>query len=452
LIKRFISFIRSNHLVHPDDVVILAVSGGLDSMAMLSLFEKAQAQLKLHLRVLHINHHVREDSDRDEILVGNICRQKKVPFTVKHLQGFDLSSSEEVLRQARYSAFEQELDKFPVARLATGHQLDDQIETVLMRLAKGSSLKGLTGIPVRRGAIIRPMLFLSRHEIERYVEQNKIPFRNDYTNDEDDHLRNRIRHQIVPAFRKVFGADFDRNMARSLTELSQIHRYISLQNEHDFGKLLEQKDREFYFNIRAYQKLPLWRRRQFLQYCISLIYPVNSFVSGNYFRAFDWFVESAAVGASFIIAQEAVAVKNRISIQFSQFVSHKAETKELFPGQIVYLGRNKISAEKVHYKDIRFSSQANLEYICCDQIKGPLTVRYWQPGDWFIPLGMKGRQKLSDFFVNRKIDRLQKNYIPLVCYKKQIIWVAGWRLDERFKVRPGCKNFMKLSMEVQETL
>ena len=162
MIKRLFSFCKNNQLISPNDLVIVAISGGMDSVALLDAFLSLSDLIPLNIKAIHVNHGIRgSEADRDEYFVRSFCEQRKVELKVEHLQGMNSESPEAALREARYRVFDDVLEENPGAKLATAHTLDDNIETLLMRLAKGSSLKGLRGIPVKRGRYIRPFLFLT---------------------------------------------------------------------------------------------------------------------------------------------------------------------------------------------------------------------------------------------------------------------------------------------------
>ena len=238
LIQRLFSFCKSHQLISPNDTVFVAISGGMDSVALLdSLLELNKNMLPINIKAIHVNHGIRgAEAARDEHFVRSFCADRKVELEVVHLQGLHIRKDEATLREARYQAFETLLSKHPRAKLATAHTLDDNVETLIMRLAKGSSLKGLRGIPVKRGAYIRPFLFLTRAEIQQYVQSRKLSFVQDSSNASLNYLRNRIRHQLLPVFKEIFGEQFYAGMGKSLQEINAFYNLF----EKEFARLAEE--------------------------------------------------------------------------------------------------------------------------------------------------------------------------------------------------------------------
>lgn len=440
MLDRLLTFITNHKLISPEDTVLLAVSGGLDSMVMMHVFAELQKKLQLHLRVVHVNHNLRgQASDLDEQLVKKESRLLGLPCSVKRLQGFDLKSSEEDLRAARYALFNEWLAEAPAARLATAHHLDDQIETFFMRLARGSGQKGLLGIPLRRERFIRPFLFLRRKELAAYAIDRQIAFREDKSNLDTAKLRNNIRHNLTPHLMRVFGESFYKGFARSLADLQAGFAAYGELSAGLFDANLQWDGENILCETAFYKTLQPKLRRGLFDYCILKLSPVNSSLSQNAFEEFDSFVQQAQTGSVFLFGGLKV-FKNRASLLFSAEQSGPIETAELYAGKQAHFAGNIISATEVDYEQVRFSPNRDEEYICADTLDWPLTIRRWREGDFFYPLGLGKKQKLSDFFVNSKIERWQKSRVALVCNRNEIVWLAGLRLDDRYKIRGNCKR------------
>lgn len=416
-------------------------------MCLMHLFQQLKETLKLDLRVIHVNHGVRgAQSDADEELVKRICIQNSIPFISERLNGLSADSSENEMRIARYEAFGRVLSEHPGCKIATAHHLDDQMETFFMRLASGATLNGLLGIPVKRDAYIRPMLSFRRAEIDRYAAQHKLEFHEDATNKDISKLRNHVRHVLTPALKQIFGPGFYTGFAKSLDNLNQTHDALAKNNEEIFSQLFSESSNGGCIQTDAYLALLPVQRHALMQACVSYLNPLNLEISVDYWRAFDEFCSSAATGTKFLIGQHIAVIKNRDFLGFGFNRDNRHEQGELYPDQIVYWGRNKISLEEVQSSDVRFNADPTVEYICADEISLPLTIRHWENGDAFYPLGQGGRKKISDFFIDQKIDLEEKNNIPVICSSDKIIWLAGMRLDNRFRLRENCKKIFKLSL------
>jgi len=446
LVLRVIHFISEKKLIFPGENLILAVSGGADSMAMLYCFAEMRDKLNLKLNVFHVNHNVRiPDAGLDEQLVRDACLSLKIPFDSHHLQGYNLKSTEDELRKARYSAFAAAMASNPDARLATAHHLDDQIETLLMRLSKGASIRGLRGIPVQRGKIVRPFLFLKRDEILEFVRDSNIPFREDYTNTETDKLRNAVRQRIMPEMEAVFGVSVYSGISRTLSELNAFHDAIQDWVK-DWVKTYTFRDKDkLSINLNQYNRLSSGQQKMVLSYCVSAIYPLNSTLPGQMIERFADFSRKAQTGSRFAIRKDLRAEKEREFIRLQPPEISSNETRELFAGSAVCFGRNKIEIAEVFSGEVNFNPDPGEELICGDQLKFPLQIRSWQSSDYFFPLGMKNRQKLSDFFVDHKVERTEKFQIPLLVNQSEIVWVVGLRLDNRYRVTPKCQKIFRVT-------
>ena len=457
LIQRLFSFCKSHQLISPNDTVFVAISGGMDSVALLdSLLELNKNMLPINIKAIHVNHGIRgAEAARDEHFVRSFCADRKVELEVVHLQGLHIRKDEATLREARYQAFETLLSKHPRAKLATAHTLDDNVETLIMRLAKGSSLKGLRGIPVKRGAYIRPFLFLTRAEIQQYVQSRKLSFVQDSSNASLNYLRNRIRHQLLPVFKEIFGEQFYAGMGKSLQEINAFYNLF----EKEFARLAEETlvrhPDKIEIDLQKYKYLDILYRYRLIDYCISAFYPLNYSFSKTYMQRIDRFIRLARVGAVLnayedvrFVKDRQVVIVTRVSVPPSDVLLSeplKSETKVRF-------GAFEIGIRKVSLADVKFSEDKNVEFICGDSICFPLVIRHWQAGDRFYPLGLGKSQKVKEFFINQKIDVLRKKEIPIVCNGDEIVWIAGMRLDERYRVHKTCKRIYRLKVNIEGKL
>lgn len=408
-------------------------------MVMLHMFLALRRKMNISLRVIHINHGVRgQAGNLDEQLVRDECQRLKLPFSCKKLQGLDMQSSEEKMRQARYAAFGEYLEAFPGSKIATAHHLDDQLETFLMRLAKGSGQKGLLGIPPQRPGYIRPLLFLRRSELEQYAAKHQIVYRTDATNQDIMKTRNNIRHTIVPLLQQVFGDAFYDGFRKSVDDLQAVYGAYRQLIENKFDSVFLRESGSILCPVDFYNGLQPKLKRDLLDYCFLTLNPLTSTLPRGVFDEFSVFARQAQTGSFFFYGQLKV-IKNRESLLFTNRDAVPEKNRELYPGQTVRFGGNIISLARVEYRQIRFTENENIEYICADELRFPLTVRSWRKGDFFYPIGLGKKKKVSDFFIDCKIDRQRKQTIPLICNGADIVWLAGLRLDERFKIQRNCK-------------
>jgi len=448
LIKRLVSFCKTHQLLFPKDIVFVAISGGIDSVALLDAFLALDDNLPLTVKAIHVNHGVRgSESERDEHFVRSFCARRGVELTVVHLQGFNTASNEAALREARYRAFDELLGQHPGAKLATAHTLNDNIETLLMRLAKGSSLKGLRGIPVKRGPYIRPFLFLRRAEIEEYVRHRQLTFVRDSSNASFKYLRNRIRHQLLPVFEDIFGSQFYEGIARSLEEINDFYALFEREFFRKTEATIERKGDRIEIDLKKYTALDKRYRFRLIDYCISAFYPLNYSFSKTYLQRIDRFFDKARVGAVLNVHRDILLVKDRQKVILAKQNPQQTETLFLYPETKIRFHAFEIEIKKVSFAQVHLTNNKNVEFICGDNVRFPLLVRSWRPADRFYPLGLGKSQKVKDFFVRQKIDILSKKQIPLICNGDEIVWIAGYRLDERYRVHKKCQHIYKIEIK-----
>ncbi len=447
LIKRFASFCKTNRLFSSNDLIFVALSGGMDSMALLHFFLALRDEFKLRIQAVHINHGVRgTEAERDEQFVRHYCQKIGVPLIVRRLPAGQ-KSDEQSLRDARYEQFAQVLSEQPQAKLATGHTLNDNVETFLMRVVRGASLKGLSGIPVKRGPYIRPLLSFTRAEIESFVHEQNIPFVTDSTNRDEKILRNRIRWQLLPLLENLFGASVLNNVARSMARLAEHYHLFEQESRKLWQQVVKKEKDTQVISLKEFERLPFLYRQQVLTYCVSAYYPLNYTLSEQMSATIERFIQKAQPGARLSLKGKVLLVKERGQFRILREPEETKTVLSLDKNATVKIDDWEITIQEVPRSKIVFSRRKDEEFICGDALKFPLVVRYWQNGDRFFPLGLGKSQKLKTFFVNQKIERWQKHKIPLVLNGNEIVWVCGLRLDQRYQVTENCKSVFKLELK-----
>lgn len=448
LSKKVTAFIKSNSLILPNDHIIVAVSGGRDSISLLYLLQSLKTKFKFTLSAVHVNHGLRgQESDADERFVKTICDSLGMDCSFHGLSGFTKDSGENSLRIARYDKFEKEAIKFKNGKIATAHHLDDQLETYLMRMFKGSGPKGLLGIPEKRGKYIRPLLGCSRREIDQYCKEENLLFRDDSSNAETNKLRNKIRSHLTPVLDGLFGDDYLLLFSKSHNALKGFYKEYFDSNIIHFEKLVIKDKDQLVITKSDWLAFSKYQKHHFLEYCFSYIYDLPFMIQSGQLNEFTRFVDSAKTGSQFQFSENQKVLKDRLQLVF--FIPQQNQDKcwELNVGQNVNCGHCFISLKRVEEKKIQLSDNPNIEFISGDNLNFPLIVRFWRKGDFFYPLGNTGKQKLSDFFVNQKIDVLEKSKIPLLLTGNEIIWVGGKRISELYKVTNESKTVYKIEIE-----
>jgi len=437
MLSRFLDHIATHDLAGTSDRVLLAVSGGLDSMVMLHLFREGG----FPIGVAHANFSLRgKDSDGDEAFVEAYCKKHGISYYGKRFNTKNYAESKKVsiqmaARDLRYEWFNELLESEKYHWLATAHHLNDNLETVLLRWTNGAGLDQLTGIPVKNDRVIRPVLFASRSEIEAYARESNVEWREDASNTTTVYQRNFIRHEIIPRLKEI-NPSLEKTFGESRAKLSG----AAEQMQRGLGQLRDSitrmEGRDFFIDKNL---LGLLRYPDFV--CYEWLKPFG----------FEWerckqLVESMSgqPGARFL-SETHQAVIDREYIIVSPL-------EEAFPEVLIEEGQDKAGLGPwvltIHREKVREIS-TDKEEVTLDaaKVKFPLVWRHWRPGDSFVPLGMKKSKKVSDFLIDEKVPLTEKNRVTVVTSADAILWVAGYRVDDRYKVGQGTTSIIRMHLK-----
>lgn len=412
---------------------LVAVSGGADSIVTATLFHEAG----LRFAVAHCNFHLRgADSNRDMHFVEETTALWNVPLYLQEFNTLDKQknsgkSVEMVARELRYNWFNELLPHFDF--LVTAHQSNDAAETMLLNLTRGTGLRGLCGIPAINGKIIRPMLIFTANEIRRYAKNHHVAYVNDYTNRDEEIARNRVRHSVIPQLEKINPKFLETNAHNRLVFQRQ-YAYYQKHIEAAKQRILQLKGNRFQINRTELEK---YEDKELVLYEI-----LNEF--GFPTEVSDKLAESTNIQAG----KQFFSDDYKLLIDRGFFViqpKQDSEESDIHINSIEELGFYFDIEEFDYQPNMEFDKNPDILYVPKEKLTFPLQIRSWQSGDYFYPLGAKGRQKLSDFFTDHKIDRFSKEQIRLLCADNQIIWIIGWRSDDRYKVQKKDSKCYKIS-------
>lgn len=416
---------------------ILAVSGGKDSMAML---HSCIAQ-KLNIVVAHCNFMLRgQDSIDDELFVRDYCSLNNVECeTIKFNTKLECEnlgkSTQETARILRYDWFEKLKAKYQADYILTAHHANDLAETFILNIARGSGLNGLTSIPKKNNAILRPLLPITSNKIQNYIEVNNIPFRDDVSNQSDDYTRNYIRHHIVPKL-----VDVNKNAVPHILETTQILGELKFLVDEKLNELKKQ-----YFSVKNNTV------------CIDVsslkTLPYYNYILHDWLRPLGFnsnqitsIINSKNISGNKCESDMHILLINRDELIIEKRNIHKNNTLVFdthFPSEFCF-NNYCFEAKITHEKPSQY--QSNVLYFDANKINYPVTIRNWQEGDYFIPLGMKNFKKISDFFIDEKIDQFSKLQLPLICSNKNIIAVAPLRINDNYKITSNTTQILCLKL------
>lgn len=424
-------FILNKGLLTKHDKVLIAVSGGRDSIVLLFVL----SQLEYNIEVAHCNYKLRgEESEKDEQFVKNLCEQLKVPFHQKSFNTKKLAQEEGVsiqmkARDLRYDWFENLKVNLKIDRIAIAHHLDDQLETILINLTRGTGIKGLRGMKAKRGDIIRPLLCVSRDEINDYLYAKHIAFREDSSNASGKYFRNKIRHQIIPVLKEINPSLFK---AVSNTTDRLINVEEKWENYYNVWlKALVTKKGKTIISFDAAQKDSVSFLQQFLR-AKGFSYPdIDNLIAA----------QNSEKGKIFFGQNSWVLITGHK--QYELYLQEDKDINEYYLSNKLPINL-KIS---VVSSPVKIKSDLNKVYLNADKVQGKLKLRKWRAGDWFVPFGMKGKQKLSDYFINNKFSLKSKEATWLLCDNEKVVWIVGHRSDDRYRVDQSTKNIYIIEIE-----
>ena len=440
LLEEFEKYVSENELFSHNDKVLLAVSGGVDSMVLMSLTAASGYQFG----VAHCNFQLRgKESDEDEKMVEHEAKRLGVEF---YNATFDTTaemartgeSMEMAARRLRYTWFKELCDEHGYTVIAIAHHINDSIETFFINMLRGTGLRGLTGINAQVGRIVRPLMFATRRDIHDFAVAHRIPFREDSSNRSTKYLRNKVRLGLVPMLKEI-NPQFTTIMRRNISRLSQAQEFVTASMAMIKHQIVEESGGIYTIHIdRIDTSLP----RNFIIYeILSEQFGFKGDVVDLLCHALD----NEATGKRFY-SREWVAVVDRQHIVVAT-IDEDDECETLVDRSMIrsYAGGSVLF---YNYCDIdlieTLDMGENVALLDADKLTFPLKVRRWREGDWFIPLGMSGRKKLSDYLIDKKVSLVEKKRQFVLLSGDDVVWVIGRRLDDRFCITKKTENVLKI--------
>ena len=434
MLTKFQNHIAQNLSQLKDKKLLLAISGGIDSMVLLDLFYK----LRFDICIVHCNFQLRgKESDADEMLVSETCQDRFIHYFIESFDTLEFAKENKLsiqlaARKLRYDWF-QEIISLGFDYVLTAHHLDDNVETFLINFTRGTGLEGLTGIPAQNGNIIRPLLPFSREEIENYANENKIQWREDLSNASDKYFRNKLRHNIVPILKELNTGFLD-SFQNTLHHLQQAESLVEDASELVYEKVVEVKENQLEIHLNSLL--------QFKNYKAYLYQWLKDYGFSAWNDIYD-LVE--AQSGKQVFSETHILLKDREKLMLSErkstdksevFIIESLDSKVNIPLKLVF-------SKVVNI----FETDSNCIFVDENKLKFPLTIRKWQEGDYFYPSGMNGKKKLSKYFKDEKYSLLDKENQWLLCSQDQIVWVIGKRADNRFTSKETTQNNIKIVLE-----
>lgn len=475
-------FIRKENMIQKGDHILAGVSGGADSVCLLVLLHSLMDELSFKLSVLHVNHGIRQEASEDADYVKTLCDNYKVPFYLEEIDVPGMTrelsiGEEEAGRLARYDLFYKKMDEIGAGKLAVAHNMNDQAETFIMNLARGSGLRGLSGIRAVRDKIIRPLLMTSREDIEAYLQDQNILFKTDATNLEDDHTRNRIRHHILPYMTRDINSETLSHISRAAAELSYAQEYIESQaakwlDDNGFGM---DKDLEFNKNagydegmhrsyrlsLQGYRSQPYIIRKYIIMKLLDLVTMHRKDITQAHIEAADRLCMDKAgskklnlpYGIRLIrsydeleiaLGRDAVIDDDELVVDLEAI--NKADNGYIFSFNNTDFRARIIEIQEDDTEDF-ISKVPRLPYtkwFDYDKILSCPTFRFRRVGDYIV-IDKEGHKKsLKKFMTDAKIPENKRNSVILMADGDSIMWVLGYRTSCAYEISASTKHILEI--------
>jgi tRNA(Ile)-lysidine synthase len=433
MIDAFNKFAHENHLFKHDDKILLAVSGGIDSMVMAHLFLQTNSQIG----IMHCNFMLRSvDSDKDEEHVRNYAELHSIPFFANTFNTIEFARNNNIsvqmaARDLRYKWFEEVRQENNYDLIAVAHNLNDNAETLLINLTRGTGLAGLSGMRLISNNIIRPLLFATRDEIVNYSNKHQIKFREDKSNADTKYIRNKIRHQIIPLLKEI-NPSIEVTLNETAERFLGINEIVTIYINKIREKISEQKDDVMSYNL---SQLKHHLNNKTILFELFRPYGITNQQLDDLIK-----VINGKTGGQ-IITNCCRIIKNRKEIIVSMESSRSESLYEIDSPEVFKKIPGIVSAELIEVNNaFQIPYDSAIACLDFDKLNFPLIIRKWEPGDYFHPLGMKQKKKLSDYFIDNKYSMLDKETILILESEGNIVWIIGDRIDNRFKISKTTKN------------
>lgn len=443
-------------LLKPDDTVIIGLSGGPDSTALAVALAQIAPSLGLQLIIAHFNHGLRgRESDADERGACLLAKQLKLSFVSGKMDKAAVPkglSPEDYYRRRRYQFFDDVAKSNMAGKIALGHNLQDQAETVLLHLLRGSGLDGLKGIsPLRDGKYIRPLLEVSRREIISYLDEARIAYRHDSSNENKIHLRNKIRLELLPYLKTEFNPKIDEALVQMAEIIRDENAFIKeCVNKALKSTCVKRQKNKILLNIEYLNMLPLAIQRRLLKELLEDFNIQKNGITFLHINSIAKLLRNLESGKKISLPCGIEARREYENLILERPNAGAIQTEYSYqveiPGTIYLKERNlTVRLQLVEKNKVDFNVR-NKDYFDLDKIHLPLALRNRREGDWFQPLGMAGRKKLKSFFIDHKITQQKRNEIMLLVDQRAVIWIENMHLNDQVKITPETKKVLELEI------
>ena len=450
---RVASAIRKYGMFVGGESVLVGLSGGPDSVCLLHLLDRLKDEFKLTLHAVYVNHNLRPEETPGEIeFCKRLCTELGVGLTVKSIDVMSYAkgrglNKQEAARDLRYAAFDEAAYGSNAGKIALAHNADDQVETMFMRILRGAGRRGLSGIPAKRGRIVRPLIEIERKDIEEFLAAENLPWVVDSSNLKMDYLRNRLRRVIVPAMKEL-NPSLAGTVLHTTAIMQEEERYFDVVVTKTLMKMISRKTGSrielFLSPMQSMEPVVL---RRVLRRAIEETDSLRG-ISFTHVEDIIDLVRNGPSGGRLYLPRGIRAIKDYALLVITSEECRKIEEYELCPpSEVVVMGTGLVV--RASLEDFKGEPGNGKSSVLLDAgaMRFPLRIRPRAAGDFFFPMGFGKRKKLQDFFVDAKVPRDERDQVPIMVSGDDIIWVAGHRADERFRISDDTSKFLRLDIK-----
>jgi tRNA(Ile)-lysidine synthase len=439
MLQKVSDFIQSHNLCEPDSKLLVALSGGIDSVVLCEVLH----QLKYTFAVAHCNFGLRaEDAEADQLFAKKLAKKYEVPFFTENFDTRAFAAQEKLsiqmaARTLRYTWFEQVRQQEGYDYIATAHHSNDLTETIVLHLTKGTGIAGLHGIPAKNGHIIRPLLTVTKDDIFDFVTEQRLIWREDTSNETTKYQRNKIRHEVIPVLKEI-NPNLEETMQHTAERVSQaeaiVHAYIDNLRQQS----IKEAEDAVYLSL-----VPLQNATGLPVVLHELLRPFNF----SYTVVLELVEALDGLSGKQFDSPSHTLVKDRDQLVITP------RNLSRFGSVTIAENQTEVNEEHVHLSlryvpasEYRLNTKPHVAALDAGLLKFPLRLRPWQEGDWFVPLGMNGKKKISDFLIDKKIPANLKAKTLVLVSDQSIVWIVGRRLDNRFKVTEKTEQVLEVTL------
>ncbi len=448
-------FIEDKNLITQGDGIVIGVSGGADSVALLLLLNSLKLKYKLSLYVVHVHHGLRAEADSEAEYVRSLCEERDIPFFIKKADIKTLSKelkigTEDAGRKVRYEAFDEVLRQVGAHKIAVAHNCNDRAETMLFNLARGTGIKGLVSIPEKRDNIIRPLLFATRLQIEEFLGRAGIKYCTDLSNFTDDYARNRIRNNIIPALEEGINKGAVLHMFETAEQLSGLYAFAEKCCDEAFTEtVVSESATQISFDKEKLLTMDEYLQSMLIKRAIDRLVPGNRDITHTHLRDVQGLLSKEGT-RTVNLPYEITAVSSYtvLSLTTENRVADAFPTVRIVTdGARVKVSGYTVAAEVFDaYEGLNYGKNECTKYFDYDKIKDVLLFRKRETGDFISVTSSGGSKKLKDFMIDVKIPADIRDSVPILASGNDVLWVVGYRMSESYKVTDETKRILKVTV------